>query len=470
MKKWNKYIFYLIGATLLFAVGVQSYWNYKNYLQNKQRITNEIQQSLNDAVEEYYAFQAKENTISIVADNSKSVSRAIKAIGIDSLSPKKIEHIQINRKNSIFIKDSVSFRVFKGKTATDSVKLSSKITSIIISITNDTINFKRLDSLFNEQLLVKDISLTYGFQHWKGKELRYENNRELVKGGTELQAISTFLKDKERLLLHYNEPTKEIFLRSIGGILLSVFLVLVILVSLWYLLYIIRRQKQLSEMKNDLISNITHEFKTPITTASAAIEAIQNFKVLEDRVKTEKYLKVSEVQLKKLYIMVEKLLETARLDSAAICLEKTSIDLVAFLEKQVIKFAETTKKTLQFETSLQQCECAIDEFHFENTIDNIIDNAIKYGGDRITLSLKQNKDTTIIEVADNGVGIKKQNRAYIFDQFYRVPSGNLHDVKGFGIGLYYAQQIVEKHQGSLELLPNVSQTIFRITLPNEPTN
>lgn len=473
MKKWNNYIFYLIGSTLLLAVGVQSYWNYKNYKENKQRITNEIQQTLNDAVEEYYAVQAKKNTLSIVSNNEKSVKKMMAYVNmkLDSTEKHSIENISIIKRGVIDkIGNDTNIQVFRGKAAVDSIKLLKKVTSIVISITSDTIDFQQLDSVFYGQLLTRNMSLTYGFQHWKDKVLFYENNAELVKSGEELQAISTFLKEKDRLLLRYNPPTKEIFLRSLLGILLSVFLMLAILGSLWYLLYIIRKQKQLSEMKNDLISNITHEFKTPITTASAAIEAMQNFKVLEDRSKTENYLKVSENQLKKLHLMVEKLLETASLDSAAIRLEKENVDLVSLLQKQVVKFAATTTKSLQFETSLQQCKCAFDEFHFENTVDNIIDNAIKYGGEQITVLLRREARQLVIEISDNGVGIKKQHRAHIFDKFYRIPSGNRHDVKGFGIGLYYAQQIVKKHGGTLELLPNVNETTFRIILPNGCTH
>ncbi len=466
MKKWNRCIFYLIGATLLLTVAVQSYWNYKNYQQNKRQLIREIRRSLNDAVEEYYAIQTKKNTISIWGNNLTAMSNATTLFTTDTVSPKEITNIDVIRpKGTAVIKGKKAFQIFKGKIP-DSLKISSKISSIVISVMTDSIDFQQIDSLFRAQLLAKDITLTYGFQHRKKNELLYESNKELVKGGDELQANSTFLKSDEHLLLRYNSPTREILLRSLWGILFSILLVLAILGSLWYLLYIIRQQKQISEMKNDLISNITHEFKTPIATASAAIEAMQNFKILEDKSKTENYLKMSEKQLKKLHLMVEKLLETASLDSAAIVLEKEAIDLVAFLEKQVAKFTVLTTKAIDFKTESNNLFVEADAFHLENVVSNLIDNALKYGGDHIRVLLSQKKEAACIEIMDNGGGIQPQYQKHIFDKFYRIPKGNRHDVKGFGVGLYYAQQIVQKHGGTLVLSPHQKETIFRINLPN----
>ncbi len=466
MKKWNRYIFYLIGATFLLTVAVQSYWNYKNYQQNKRQLIREIRRSFNDAIQEYYAMETKKHTVSAVGKNLTIISTRLRQEGIYNTLPSEVKSLTIKTsKKEGVTKSSTSVMLFKGRIP-DSIKMRKDITSIIVSITTDSINFQQMDSLFKAQLLAKDINLTYGFQHWKKKELVYESNKKLVKGGNELRANSTFLKPEERLLLHYNPPTGEILLRSLWGILFSVFLVLAILGSLWYLLYIIRQQKQVSEMKNDLISNITHEFKTPIATASAAIEAMQNFKILEDKSKTDNYLKVSETQLKKLHLMVEKLLETANLDSAAIVLEKEVTDLVSFLEKQIAKFTVLTTKNIDFTTKLSDCFVAVDTFHLENAVGNLIDNAIKYGGDKIRVALSQNKETVCITITDNGDGIQPQYQKHIFDKFYRIPKGNRHDVKGFGIGLYYAQQIVQKHGGTLILLPNQKETIFKINLPN----
>ncbi len=233
------------------------------------------------------------------------------------------------------------------------------------------------------------------------------------------------------------------------------------------MLKIIQQQKELAAIKNDLISNITHEFKTPIATVSTAIEAIENFNVIDDKQKTQQYLAMSAVQLKKLHQMVEKLLETATLDSEQLMLKKETLDVVAMTEKLVNKYQLLSKnKTLIFSSNLQPIYLNIDVFHFENVISNLIDNAIKYGGSTIEIHINSILKSVEISIADDGDGIEKNQQEKVFDKFYRVPKGNTHDVKGFGIGLYYCKKIVEKHRGILVLSSNNNQTIFKITLPH----
>jgi two-component system phosphate regulon sensor histidine kinase PhoR len=235
---------------------------------------------------------------------------------------------------------------------------------------------------------------------------------------------------------------------------------------LMFLLQIINRQKKIDEIKNDLISNITHEFKTPITTISTAIEGIKNFNELDDKEKTNRYLNISAQQLKKLEIMVEKLLETASLNTDNLNLNKEEIDVVALIKTNIEKHQMTSEKEIYFTSNKETISCDVDVFHFENAISNLIDNAIKYGGTNVFVHLAQTEKQTEISVEDDGTGIDKTQREKIFEQFYRIPTGNIHDVKGFGIGLFYAKKIIEKHGGTLELIHNMSKTIFKITFTN----
>jgi signal transduction histidine kinase len=126
------------------------------------------------------------------------------------------------------------------------------------------------------------------------------------------------------------------------------------------------------------------------------------------------------------------------------------------------------EKILVFTSNQEEISWNIDVFHFENAVSNLIDNAIKYGGEKVSIETEQTKSQLTIAVKDNGRSIDKTQRDKIFEQFYRIPKGNIHDVKGFGIGLFYAKKIIEKHNGILELIPNSSETIFQITLNNVP--
>ena len=127
----------------------------------------------------------------------------------------------------------------------------------------------------------------------------------------------------------------------------------------------------------------------------------------------------------------------------------------------------SSDKTISFSSTIDNLQVSVDAFHFENAISNLVDNAIKYGGNNIKIYLKSNLNNIEISVTDDGNGIEKNHQEKIFEQFYRIPKGNTHDVKGFGIGLYYSKKIIEKHGGKISVSSNPKTTIFKILLPNE---
>jgi two-component system phosphate regulon sensor histidine kinase PhoR len=176
---------------------------------------------------------------------------------------------------------------------------------------------------------------------------------------------------------------------------------------------------------------------------------------------------MSSQQLDKLNIMVEKLLETATLDSDNLELKKESIDIIDLLNsitnRYKIQFPEK-----EFNTSfkIESLFCSVDVFHTENAINNILDNAVKYGGHIISIDLIPKDKSLDILISDNGNTLTKSNKDRVFEKFYRVPKGNTHEVKGFGIGLYYTKTIIEKHKGSVNVELNKNLTTFKITLPN----
>ncbi|MGK0421280.1 MAG: two-component system phosphate regulon sensor histidine kinase PhoR [Polaribacter sp.] len=538
-----QWLFYLITATIIATIGVQFYWNYKNYEENKRQVTNEIQLSLDNAVEEYYSSLAKSDFLTIIDNNSNSVaifknplnlikekSYKSKSIGNiinkikpnnsekekprasinnlkftfdENLSKQKIDSMMISAKDFVLEfnsdldslnnkkKDSGEvlnliidkkkgfnlnsdgankvIKYFRGKKAADSLKLIKNLKPIFISFLDQSIEYEKIDSLIEIQLQKKGIELTTSFHHLKNDTLFHQTKDSLLNTKKKyLRSKSTFVKDNEAFKLVYNNPSIEALKRSSFGIFLSLLLSLAVISSLFYLLKIINQQKELATIKNDLISNITHEFKTPIATISAAIEAIKNFNVLEDPEKTSKYLSMSSVQINKLHQMVEKLLETAMLDSEQLVLKKETVDIVSIAEGVISRhqiFAN--KKKILFSTTLQPCYANVDVFHFENVISNLIDNAVKYGGNQIEMNINSVLNAIEITVVDDGNGIEKNQKERIFDKFYRVPKGNTHDVKGFGIGLYYCKKIIEKHMGTIRLTSDKKQTIFKITIPNE---
>lgn len=505
-----RYILYFIILVIASTIAIQVYWNYKNYQTNKQQLINDVQVSLDNAVNTYYENLAKQNTIGIVinetntdvSESNTKLKTVIESLeitndgfkNIDSLNSKNTEGITITKGFDLHsIKDSVTkfnkkihhnhFSLdtnkngafwFKGN---DSLKKSNKnrhenfeflTTKVIFSITNDSLKLEAVDSLLKIELNRKSLHLNYGltYNEFNKKAQTYNTFSNKLKG-LSTTSKSAFLPERSTLNVYFKNETKVILKRIFGGILISTLLVLAVISCLLYLLKIINKQKQLAEVKNDLISNITHEFKTPIATISVAIESIKDFNVLDDKAKTKKYLELSTTQLCKLNVMVEKLLETATLDSENLNLNKDTIDIVSLISLLVEKHQIQTKnKMLTFKASAEKINTKVDVFHFENALNNIVDNAIKYGGDSISVSINRNNKKTEILISDNGNSLTKLQSTQIFDKFYRVPKGNTHDVKGFGIGLYYTKKIVEKHNGNITVSVN-NGTTFKITIPNE---
>ncbi|MCC1483825.1 sensor histidine kinase [Winogradskyella immobilis] len=514
--KRYRYILYTITLVIIATIGIQIYWNYKNYLVNKQQLVNDVQVSLDKAVDDYYADLAKQTTIAFSFDGisqkdafkeGSQFSEILKTIdktnekfkNLNSINTDSIEGIRIFRGSSI---DSLMHttdkadgdinisptEVVKGKATYSNVRINdvaSLTQKVFISIQNDTLDIRKVDSILKIDLLRKNITADYDLsykthKHAKG-DIRLINSRytdttesksdsigswKLSYGLTAYSKSSLLPRDKE-LQINFTNETKAVLQRMLGGISISTLLVLAVISCLFYLLKIIKHQKQLAEVKNDLISNITHEFKTPIATISVALESITNFNSIEDKEKTKKYINMSSNQLSKLNIMVEKLLETATLDSDSLELNKEEIDIVHLLTTLCNKYQiHNTEKTIQTYFKIETLVSKIDVFHFENAINNILDNAIKYGGNIITIDLSPKNEGFEITISDNGTGITKANKDRIFEKFYRVPKGNTHDVKGFGIGLYYTKTIIDKHNGTIALDLNNALTTFKINMPN----
>ncbi len=222
-----------------------------------------------------------------------------------------------------------------------------------------------------------------------------------------------------------------------------------------YMLSTILRQKKLSEIKNDFVGNMTHELKTPLATVSAAVEAMQSFGVLEDPHKTKLYLSVSRQELQRLADLVEKVLDMAVAEKKEMELLPEKVDAAGLIGEIVALHQLKAAKPVAF-----QVEAAgpaqwvwADKLHVSNAIHNLVDNAIKYSGEtvRVRISSRIAGKSWRLAVQDNGPGIPVAYRKAVFERFFRIPTGNLHPVKGFGLGLSYVKDVVEKHGGRVEV-------------------
>lgn len=237
-------------------------------------------------------------------------------------------------------------------------------------------------------------------------------------------------------------------------ILLSVLTLLVLIVALCYIIGMLKRMNQLDEMKSDFTNNITHEMKTPIAVAYAASDALLNFDAGRDPEKQKKYLTICMDQLNLLKELVERILSLSAERQLKVKLNLEEVEPYALVMGVVTNHQMKTEKKVTFKVNIpEKAHLTTDAFHFTNMVNNLIDNAIKYAGEEVTvqIGLTQSKGNTVLTIRDNGMGIARDQQKFVFDRFYRVPHGNRHDIKGYGLGLNYVKVMMERLGGSVSL-------------------
>ena len=248
-------------------------------------------------------------------------------------------------------------------------------------------------------------------------------------------------------------------------------IVLLVLVFFGYTLTVILRQKRLSEIKTDFINNMTHELKTPIATIALSSEMLLRNDFSNDEEKLKRYAGIIHKENKRLETQVERVLNVAKLDKEHLVLSKEIMDIHELLEEaqENINFNQS-EQGVKVELNLNAESGAInaDPVHITNVIYNLLDNAVKYCETipEIKVSTRTDKKGIVMEFTDNGIGMKREELKMIFDKFYRIPTGNLHNVKGFGLGLYYVRLIIQEHGGTIDVKSQVGKgTTFTLWLP-----
>lgn len=230
------------------------------------------------------------------------------------------------------------------------------------------------------------------------------------------------------------------------------------------------KQKKLAQLKSNFISNITHELKTPIATVNVAIEALRNFGGIRDPEKTREYLDISASELQRLSLLVDKILKLSMLENREIKLSKEEFDLKALIQEVIdtLKFRfERHNATVEFTTEGEHFTIDGDKLHLTSVIYNLLDNALKYSKENpvIRIHLSAPRENILeLKIADNGIGIAREYQSKIFDKFFRVPTNNRHDVKGYGLGLSYVSEIIKRHMGFIrvESEPDKGSTFIAI--------
>ena len=337
----------------------------------------------------------------------------------------------------------------------------------------------KLDTLLRTSLENKGIDAKYEFGVFsKSRNLMViekdpELRQELLNEGTYFRLFpANNYAPPDFLILYFPNQTSYLLLQMGGMLTISGLLMLFIIFAFMTVIMAIFRQKKLSEMKNDFINNMTHEFKTPISTVSLACEVLNDKSVPKSEEFVRSYIDLISEENKRLGLMAEKILQTAILEKGQLKLRKEKINLHNIIEDVAHKIAiqvQIRDGSIVTELNATEPEIWADKVHVTNVINNLLDNANKYSPRKpmITIVTKDLDNGVQISIADNGIGIHKANLKKIFEKLYRVPTGDVHNVKGFGLGLSYVKFIVEKHEGHVNVESEQGKgSTFRIWLPN----
>ena len=401
----------------------------------------------------------------------------------DEISVTKFDTVKSAHKNIIITGNDIQWLAKLDSFKQNRTRLVDEVVTDIIRV-NIT---KKLEERINETELndaianeLKNFGIDTDF--YFGVQKSSKDTLVLLKEGTDEAELK---KSKIRTYLFpdeiFNEPNQLIIyfpdkntylLSSISGMLaLSILLIIVISGLFYKTLQMFIRQKKIAEIKNDLINNITHEFKTPISTISVACEALKEPELVKGQSSVDRYAAIIKEENERLRMMVETLLNTASFEKETIHLSKDEIDLNEIIMKAISKcesVISTGNGKINFAPAPESIFIMADKFHMINVISNLIDNAIKYNDREPIIEIVSSvvPDGIMISVIDNGTGIAKDQVDKIFDSFYRVPTGNVHNVRGNGIGLSYSKQIIEAHGGKISASSKPGEgSKFEIILP-----
>lgn len=510
-----KIIFALLSFSLLVVLLLQGFWIRNFYTQKVDEFNKTVYQTLSDISsklnerenlnfikESAYpktqtTITKKDGSVKVIVSASASSStipgisgpehdlNILKELSMDTLFGDN-QQITIsdsivrmtNNHQTFVINKKTSKRIPKKEDINKLLdKMMAEIQTINVSPIED-LNEDSLNNLIKRELQTKGVFIPFEFllkKETKNTDEILAQSKGFKKDHYAYKADlsnNKVFKDHNFLYLQFPDETGFVFARMKNMLFLASLFSLLIIIVFYFTLKTILSQKKLSEIKNDFINNMTHELKTPIATISLAIDAINNPQVKFDEERFHRYTSILKEENQKLNNHVERILQMALLDKGELQLHKQPVNLIAIINAAISahKLQITQQNgTVVFDPQQKELMIIGDEYHLLTVFNNLLDNALKYSKQNCLVEIGVHKSSTdvTITIKDNGIGIEPGLHKKVFEKFYRVQGGNLHDVKGFGLGLSYVKSIIESHGGTIELyseLGNGSEFVIKLPL------
>jgi len=340
-------------------------------------------------------------------------------------------------------------------------------TSLLSTLLHKSISFQNLDEDFSFAIVNSIDSVVYfsslTYPDISGAQVYRKNLHKYLHGSCK--------DDVYHLEVYYPEKKHKKMLQISAWLTGSVLFLLFMIFSFYYIIYTVIKQKKISEMRDDLFNNITHEFKTPLATISLASEVLLSLSPRKKGYPPKKYAQIIFDENQKMRAQIDLVIRNASMNFGELRLEKKYTDMNELIKMNIenLLLEHCEKKiVVNYDLRAEKSIICVDAIRMNNVVTNLVINAIKYSPDNpnITISSKNMDDGYLFSVEDNGIGIKKEYIKYIYDKFYRVPTGNVHDVKGFGLGLYSVRTIVKAHKGYITVESEPGKgTRFNVFIP-----
>ena len=334
----------------------------------------------------------------------------------------------------------------------------------IFELADDSIPQQALAAKYHSQLLKSELPLSFSLS--KIDSLPEEMSRDSI-----IHFAPASIPPIQFYKLSINDYRWFLLKRMTPQMIFGLFLLLFTGLSFGLIFRSLRQQQQLTRLKNDFISNITHELKTPIATVSVALEALKDFNALNNPQRTREYIDISQHEMQRLSMLVDRVLKMSMFESQTLQIQTETFNLKTVIQKILESLSlqfEKNKAVVNFNTEGEDFQIEADPIHLTNVVYNLLDNALKYSKKepKIDISLAEHNGTLTFSVQDSGIGIAKEYQSKVFDQFFRVPHGDTHNVKGYGLGLSYVAGVIQQHKGQIMLDSEPEKgTRFTVFLP-----
>lgn len=453
----------LMILAIIGIAGFQAYWMRGLYRQEWAELKRETDVAFRDAIYQLQMEDVRKDTFFTKHRLAKNLFLfnlldSMRSTFVDSAGPSRLfEH---SRGMAISIQtvdrnDTTAFRIQDTVVSADSTtpRHSLKVFNSRAGA-NAPMSVERIDSAYKRELAKDHITVPFQIQRRAGKP--EDLDRPPPPDKLQTNFVYVGLSSGYAYQATLDSPVRYLLGRMLWPIV-AAFLLLGVTAMAFAVLYRnLQQQRRLAQYKNDFISNMTHELKTPISTIKVAVEALRHFDALDDPGRTREYLDISATELQRLSLLVDKVLRLSQFENKAIEFRLTTVDLRELAAEVIAEMRLSFEKAgavVQLAPAEGRFDVRADRSHLSGVIANLLDNALKYSRERpvITIQAERADGMAVLSVTDNGIGIPAVYLSRVFDKFFRVPSGDHHNTKGYGLGLHYVHHVVEAHGGIITL-------------------